>query len=406
MKNDNPFSVRLIPYKKYDGQLLPILVDTQARDWIEPIATMWAWNIWHHQKLNTVKSFLHDVSLFYWWNDQKGIDLNVRISSMKLYTKSELHSLVSFLNVTRHQTKSFIVNQSVRRTTFNRRLASMIVFFRDTSEIYISRVKDPVEAENLEKNVVKLIYYIRKNFYNRAEELSIKSAALTTDELMALRDILVPGEPCNPYRGILAQWRNCALIHTLLETGARRGEISRLKLNDLNLDCIEPTIILRKEGPIGEFPRREKPSMKTRGRVLPISPALQNILQTYIHEIRPRLRKTGSTNNYVFLNTSDGLPISGHGIYQILLRISQRYPHFRGRLKPHDLRTTAQTQIREALEKEPVSDNRFVQQGYFRDVMTYSGGWSANSTMVQHYTEAAIRKRLEKITKEQSTRND
>ena len=365
---------------------------------------MWAWKTWHYQKLNTVKSYLHDISLFYWWNDLKGIDLNVRTSSMTLYTKSELHSLVSFLNVTRHQTNSVIYKQSVHRTTFNRRLAAMITFFRETSEFYISRVSDPVEAEYLEKKVVHLIYFMKKNLYDHADELSNKSAALTTDELMALTDILVPGEPCNPYRGMLAQWRNCALIHTLSETGARRGEISRLKLNDLDLDCIDPTINLRKDGPVGEFPRREKPSMKTKGRVLPISPALQNLLQTYIHEIRPRLRKTGTNNSYVFLSASDGLPITGHGIYQILLRISQMYPQFQGRLKPHNLRATTQTQIREALEKAPVSDNQFVQQGYFRDVMTYSGGWSADSTMVQHYTEAAIRKRLEKITKEQSSK--
>ena len=366
---------------------------------------MWAWKIWHYQKLNTVKSYLHDISLFYWWNDQKGIDLNVRLSSMRLYSKSELHSLVSFLNVARNQTKSTIVKECVHRTTFNRRLASMIAFFRETSEFYISRVSDPVEAEYLEKKVEKIINYMRKNLYDYAEELSKKSVALTTNELSVLRDILVPGVTGNPYRGMLAQWRNCALIHTLLETGARRAEISRLKLNDLDLDCIEPTINLRKEGPIGEFPKREKPSMKTKGRVLPISPALQNLLQTYIHEIRPRLRKSGATNAYVFLNTFDGLPITGHGIYQILLRISQRYPLFHGRLKPHDLRTTAQTKIREALERKPVSDNRFVQQGYFRDVMTYTGGWNANSTMIEHYTEAAIRKRLEKITKEQSSSN-
>ena len=405
MINDNPFSVRLIPYKKYGGQLLPILVDTRAQDWIEPIATMWSWNIWHHQKLNTVKGFLHDISLFYWWNDQEGFDLNIRISSMTLYSKSELHSLVTFLSVTRNQAKSASGRQSIHRTTFNRRLASMIVFFRDTTEFYISRVNDPIEADYLEKKLAKIIAYLTRNFYEHAEQLSNESLSLSSDELIVLKDILVPGEQCNPFRGILAQWRNCALIHTLLETGARRGEISRLKLFDLDLDRIDPTINLTKEGPIGEFPRREKPSMKTKGRKLPISPALQDLLQKYIHEIRPQLRKLGTANNYVFLSTSDGLPITGHGIYQILLRISQQYPYFQGRLKPHNLRKTAQTDTRESLERKPDSENRFVQQGYIRDVMTYFGGWSANSNMVQHYTEAAIRKRLEKITKEQSSKS-
>lgn len=405
MKRKNPFLVELISYQKYDGQLLPILVDTRWHEWIEPLATQWAWQAWHQHKLNTVKSYLQDIALFYWWNDQQSIDLNVRLSSMTLYKKAELHSLVSFLSVTRRQ-RTADDQQAVHRTTFNRRLSSIVNFIKETSDFYISRTNDPLKADTLEKRVRRVVAYLRKNTYDQANELSNKSTALKAETLAVLRDLLVPGQACNPYRGELGQWRNCALIHTLLETGARRGELSRMELRDLDLDTVEPTITLRKEGRIATFPRREKPSMKTRGRVLPISSALRDLLQTYVHEIRTRLRKREVVNNYVFLSTVDGLPITGHTIYQILRRIAQTYPLFGGRLTPHDLRTTAQTEIRDALISDPISDNRFVQQGFAQDVMTYVGGWSAQSDMVEHYTEAAIRKRLEVITRERNACGD
>lgn len=406
MKRMNPFLVKLIAYEKYDGQLLPILVDTRCHEWIEPLATMWVWEAWHQHKLNTVKSYLRDVALFYWWNDRERIDLNVRLSSMTLYTKAELHSLVSFLSKTKHQRCSAEHETAVHRTTFNRRLTSIIVFVKQTSDFYIGRTRDPLKADALEKRVERLLTALRKHAYDHADELSQKSIALDAESLAILRDIVVPGQPCNPYRGELGQWRNCALIHTLLETGARRGEIARLTLRDLDLDTCEPTITLRKDAPVGAFPRREKPSMKTRGRVLPISSALRDLLQTYVHEIRPRLRKPNANNPYVFLSTVDGLPITGHAIYQILHRIVQRYPRFAGRLRPHDLRTTAQTAIREVLDSEPLSDNCWVEQGITRDVMTYVGGWRAQSEMVAHYTEAAVRKRLETITRQRASHGD
>jgi len=72
--------IKLIAYRKYGNQLFPILIDARFNDWIEPMATMWAWEMWHYQKFNTVKSYLQDVALFYWWNDQQGLDLNVVMS--------------------------------------------------------------------------------------------------------------------------------------------------------------------------------------------------------------------------------------------------------------------------------------------------------------------------------------
>lgn len=403
---NNPFRVKLLAVQNYDGQLLPALIDTRYNEWIEPLGTMWAWEAWHQWKFNTVKSYLHDVALFYWWNDQQDIDLNMRLSSLRLYAKAELHALTSFVSETRHRRGGAAGESAVHRTTFNRRLTAITSFVKTTTDFYLDLVYDPLKSAALEKRIDRALKYLRKQAYGHADDRSVKSVALDAELLARLRDIIAPEQPNNPYRGVLAQWRNCALIYTLLETGARRGEIVRLTLADLELDTCEPTITLRKQAPAVAFPRREKPSMKTRGRVLPISLALRDLLQSYVHDIRPRLRKSRGRYPHVFLNTVDGLPITGHGIYQLLNRIARVDPRFEGRLRPHDLRVTAQTLIREALDAAPSSSNRLVEQGVTRDIMTYVGGWSARSAMVDHYTEAAIRKRLEAITRKDVVRGE
>jgi len=391
MWRENPFKVKLIRYQIYDDELIPILIDERYFEFIEPVATQWSWDLWHRYKLNTVTSCMRDVALFYWWHDIEGINITDRIYELKLYTKDELHNLVTFLSTSKKPSKDG--SSEAHRSTFNRRLYSISKFISELAFERLSVVRCATKYDRSRKKIDSVRSYLNKCFYTNSADLSARSKCLNLEEIETLQQVISPNSYFNPFKQELIQWRNCTIINTLLETGIRRGELVRLKVEDLELDTQSPTISIRVNHGCEDYPRKEKPSVKTKGRTLPISRALQNLYIEYLNEIRPKL-DSYRTTRYVFLSTKDGKALGTSGVYQLLKRIEKEYPIFVGKLKPHDLRVTSHTNIRKALENAPISENTLIQQGNLKDVMTYVGGWSSQSTMVRRYTEKAIADRL------------
>jgi len=119
------------------------------------------------------------------------------------------------------------------------------------------------------------------------------------------------------------QYRNYAIIATLLCTGIRAEEILNLRVIDVNLSSERIFIHLGKG---------------KKDRYVPIHRKLKQILDSYIRE-RKRLNKT---SGYFFTGIKSNLPLS----YKDLTRICQKLSKHTGiKFTAHTLRHTAATEL-------------------------------------------------------------
>ena len=89
------------------------------------------------------------------------------------------------------------------------------------------------------------------------------------DRLFAVID---PSSPDNPFRSEAVRYRNLAVVACLDQTGMRRGELSGLKIPDIDFGKLRISIHRRPPDP--RDPRQEKPKTKTGARPVPIRPEL------------------------------------------------------------------------------------------------------------------------------------
>ncbi len=76
----------------------------------------------------------------------------------------------------------------------------------------------------------------------------------------------------------------------MLETLARRGEVVLIELDDVDLGP-SPTIRIKRPSDINRERRLDGASLKTRGRIVPITASVAAVLNEYISDHRPKLIK-------------------------------------------------------------------------------------------------------------------
>ena len=197
---------------------------------------------------------------------------------------------------------------------------------------------------------------------------------LSKEEIIKIRKAITPKAKLNPYKQAV-QFRNYVIIELFLATGIRRGELLKLKLNDLPQGP-KTTLSIEKISDDPLDSRRIEPQVKTRGREIPIPKVLAKDLWTYVQKYRKR-----GNHRYLFTSHRKGVPLdlgAINWIFEILVKRS--FPELKGRLHPHILRHTFNDQLLEkAIELKWGDEQR-------RKVQIYLNGWSDNSTMPEIYT--------------------
>ncbi len=118
--------------------------------------------------------------------------------------------------------------------------------------------------------------------------------------------------------------RNIAIIMTLLDTGVRIGELSRMEIDDLNLTTGEIQVKAHGTG------------RKTAGRVVYVGKATRNALWKYL--AKRREGEDLEPHDPLFANI-DGVHFSSNGLYALVTRIGKRAGV--KRCHPHRFRHTA-----------------------------------------------------------------
>jgi integrase/recombinase XerD len=123
-------------------------------------------------------------------------------------------------------------------------------------------------------------------------------------------------------------WRDKAILEFAYASGVRVSELISLKLKDLALDEGFATVL----------------GKGAKERLVPVGNAARRALNTYLHELRPRLSK-GQSAAVVFLN-AQGRPLTRMGVWKIL-RKHVRAAGIRKRVTPHTLRHSFATHLLE-----------------------------------------------------------
>lgn len=227
--------------------------------------------------------------------------------------------------------------------------------------------------------------------------------AIPVGTLIDLLDVANPESDRNPFHDELVQTRNWLIVNLLLLAGLRRGELMLLECgslkSDVDLETCEVVYWLDVTTTTEHDPRSSSPSMKTEHshRQVPISADLAFLFEQYVSEYRHNGKEHG-----LLLTAMNGAPLSAEAITKVFTKLSSaissellsRFTERsggKGRISPHDLRHTCATaRYSMFMAHEPNRDLTFQRLRAFF-------GWSAQSSMPEHYARAAIQEDLLRI---------
>ncbi|HKS15005.1 MAG TPA: site-specific integrase [Pseudomonas sp.] len=284
------------------------------------------------------------------------------------------------------------------RSTCLRRLEAVRNYIRFVYNYNIEITKISIlEQAQVEKNCANQIRNLTKRVI-RNSNLSPEAGCsndLTPSELQVILRAINPGSPNNCFKEERIKVRNYVLILLALETFARRSELVLLETTDLDIG-FEPTVTIKKPSATNQLKRRDGASMKTRGRVIPISLDLANALRFYIDHVRDDFLVPKRPTTSLFLSARDGRRMAAMTFNHILKKIAQipEIVELGTRVHPHGLRSTGATNTRRKIDERGVASGIEVEE-----VMSYLGGWVQGSPMVRRYTQAALSEKLGAIVR-------
>jgi integrase len=194
----------------------------------------------------------------------------------------------------------------------------------------------------------------------------------------------------NPFRQP-SRLRNWLMFATAYQCGLRRGELLKLRVDDVPRSTDPGLKVRRRPHDIADA-RRHKPRVKTVERVLPISDEVRAGLRAYLASPPPFGRPTGRTP-YLF-TSAKGAALSITAADEIVKIIAWHidFPE----MSWHSFRHTWAESLADALLGDFPEEQALA---FIREL----GGWKSNSTTPIHYIQNAIGKRATAFLQ---TRND
>ncbi|MFQ6574912.1 tyrosine-type recombinase/integrase [Pseudomonas sp. UM16] len=359
------------------------------------LANLWAEDLLHKSRLNTVENYLRDVAIAYEWALTRGSPLERKLERLAVFSSTELTSLAERLCSTKR-------GAGASQSTCTRRLEAIKSFIDFSFEHYVELNRlSLLEQIQAEKNKNKNLRNLKKKVIKIAQqsEPSLPATPLDSGEQALLMDVLSPGNSKNPFNSAQTQARNYCLFLVMLETLARRGEAVLIELDDVDLGPT-PTIRIKRPSDINRERRKDGASLKTRGRIVPISASLAAVLDGYISDHRAKLLKPKRPCTALFVSSRDGRRLSARTVNTILriVAASLNLLNFSTRIHPHGLRSTGTNIARKKIENSGVPGINV------KDALAYLGGWSPNGESVQNYSRQAISDRLGEILRKSESR--
>jgi integrase len=375
--------IRLRKITDPEGRVRPYLV----RDGIPLVLpNLWIDEVSSSAGPNTADAYLRDIALVYRWAATDGCVLEDRLRRLQGFSSREIYAVAEELCRTRLKKKA-------SRATCTRRFESVKSFLRYCFDFFIEinrlSLSDQAQAEkNYTKQIMSLRRLIRRHI-NSAQFGSV-STELSNSDLAVIESIIDPDSTKNPFKSRNIKIRNYCLFHVAIEILARRGELVLLEVEDVNAFG-DPTITIKPPSVNNKFKRLDGASLKTRGRMVPITNKLARNLREYLDIVRPQFLIPRRPAKALFLSARDGRRLSSYTINQIIKTIASHpdVVEMEKRLHPHALRVAGANLVRDKITAAGKSSGMEIV-----DALSYLGGWAQDSNMVAKYSRASISERL------------
>jgi integrase len=179
------------------------------------------------------------------------------------------------------------------------------------------------------------------------------------------------------------------MVDWLVHLGLRRGELLNVRVDDIDFRRGVVTVVRRQDA--ADDPRRNQPSVKTRGRDLPLSSGLLDTTRRYILDFRTGL-PLARTHGYLLVASGTGAPLSMPAVAKVFSVLRFKVPTLPPDLSPHVLRHTWNARFSEEMDKNKVPEETE------RKARSYLMGWSETSGTAATYTRRHIREKARRVS--------
>lgn len=382
------------------GEQLPTLV--RSSDWIPVrVATRWAVRRRRFECMpSTLAHDLRALGVLYDWADKTlRRDLDDLLESLEVPTGSQLDSLVAFIRTRgdRSQINAECLKGMATLANQAAAIRSFLVWSADPAN-QGSTPRKPNEVLLQQRTMVAELF--RRLIRNagspdRIPPVSIVGIARINEVFGPHREdnrLVLPlsFKSQNPFRpsSRLRNWLMYSIAH---QCGLRRGELLKLRLDDLPTPG-EPGLKIRRRPYDTADGRRYKPSVKTVERVLPLSDEVRAGLRAYLSSPAP-VGRPSARSPYLFVSAT-GLALSiraGDKIVKILSEHAD-VPD----LSWHSFRHAWAESLAEDLLNEKPEEHALA-------LLRQVGGWRSTTTPL-HYIQNALAKRANEFLSERNSR--
>lgn len=365
------------------GERFPVLLFKSTLQPV-PLPTRYVIDMRRETKQSgTIEQDVRVLGWLYEWAKYVGIDLE---SSLRRGEQLSFQELIGFCRYLRsyrnHNVVGSISYKDVSRVnvlspqTFNIYIDVVQKFLFWAAEKFIPRNEDPNRVREAIRSAKESI---ERTF--RGQQIGGSSAAvkgLTDDQVNLLREVIKPNTAKNPFKKS-TQFRNYVIVELKLAAGVRRGELLKLKLNDLPIGAKKTLSVVRSPDD-KEDSRKKEPQVKTLERQIPLSRALAQDLHRYVE----KHRKSGR-HKYLFTSNRDGSPLCSGGVNWIFNVLFKKFfLELDVRLYPHIMRHTFNDRIVRIAHKKNWDGNKVAA------LQKSLNGWSEKSNMPERYARRAI----------------
>ena len=393
---------RVLPLTLDTGEVLPTLVDSFS--WIPVrVATRWVVRRRRWRSMpSTLANDLRSIGLLYSWASsalEGGLD--DLLEDGQPITGMQIEDLLSFLRVGGH-----VVNISRAVISGSNTVARHASVIRD----FLKWAVDLTSQGRSQMAAFDEIRYRRACLDEAFHAITRQSGGsrrirpLTEEEATRVDRLIGPRRKddgsltvplqfadSNPFR-METRLRNWLMYAIAIQCGLRRGELLKLRLDDLPRPD-SPGLKIRRRSNDTTDARRHRPAVKTVERVLDLSGEIRAGLRAYLTSRPPCGRAAGGSPYLFVTTTAQALSITAaNEVIGVIARNAGIDD-----LSWHSFRHTwAEALAEELLTQHPEEETLALLRAL--------GGWKPRSTMPLHYTQNAMARRASAFLRERNER--